>query len=191
MKNTIQNTRTKQVLVITLALTLAMVVIAPQALDEAEAKKMKKIKGKFSGSYTNPGDVGHDPACLGSDSIATGKYSAGLKHADSTSCVTPLEDITGLLIDGVCFKTATSGAVTMNDKGDSITYDIDAIQCTFGDVSTGPATPWGAHVAGVVTLTGGTGKFLDRTGTGFVTSNVDYWENTFDGKIEVFLDPLE
>lgn len=157
--------------------------------DDDKAKKMKKIKGKFSGSYTNPGDEGHDGVCAGSDSEATGKYSAGLSHADSTSCVTPL--VVPALTDGECFQTATTDAVTMNEKGDSIIYEIAAVQCTFGDVSTGPETPWGAHVAGVVTVTGGTGKFLDRTGTGFVTSHVDYWENTFDGKIEIFLDSLD
>ena len=158
-------------------------------LDDEKPKKMEKVKGKFSGSYTNPGDDGHDEACLGSDSVATGKYSAGLKHADSTSCVTPL--VIPALTDGECFQTATTDAVTMNEEGDSIIYEIDAVQCTFGDVSTGSETPWGANVAGVVTVTGGTGKFLDRTGTGFVTSNVDYWENTFDGKIEIVLDSLD
>ena len=172
---------TKKIQGITTITLLAATLMVVASMDDAIADSdSKKLKCKFNGTFFTP--VGESVV-----SAAVGKCNAGLGKVASagTLIVSSIPNAIG------CFDVVSDaeGTITFNKKGRSLTTEITAEQC-FQNANGEQVIPTGfcggsdtdAHtstVDGTFTITDGTGKFEDATGSGTFTSKVNHCDSEF------------
>ncbi len=172
---------TKKMQGITAITLFAAALMVVASIDDAVADSdSKKLKCKLNGTFFTP--VGTSVV-----SAAIGNCNAGLGKVASAGT---------LIVDGTpngngCFDVVsdTEGTITFNKKGRSVTSEITAEQC-FQNANGEQVIPTGfcgdsdtdAHtstVDGTFTITDGTGKFEDATGSGTFTSEVNHCDSEF------------
>ena len=164
----------------TITLLAATLMVAASIDDAAADSDSKKFQCRLNGTFFTPVGTSVVSAAIGNCNAGLGKVaSAGTLIVAST----PNSDD--------CFDVVsdTEGTISFNKKGRSVTTELTGEQC-FQNASGDQVIPTGfcgdsdtdAHtstVDGTFTITDGTGKFQDATGSGDFTSEVNHCDSEF------------
>ena len=167
--------------IVTITLFAAALMVVASIDDAIADSDSKTLKCKFNGTFFTPGDDGSVV------SAAIGNCNAGLGKVASAGTLIVSDTLNvNLCLDVV---SETEGTITFNKKGRSVTMDISGEQCFLnaigeqviptgfcGDSDTDAHT---STVIGTFTISDGTGKFQDATGSGTFRSAVNHCDSEF------------